>query len=131
MTAEKLHFRRLLYLTCKMLLNRNAQSVFHIKAFWYRMQIWCFSVKKVQKLPFKVVLDDLEWKIFFVTEPWWATLKISFAVIFIRKANESFLKVKWNPTIGLEKKQFVLENYIFCCYASRKTCSKLETDTLD
>ena len=41
---------------------------------------------------FKVVLGDLEEKIFSVAQPWWATFKISFGVIFVGKTHKSFLK---------------------------------------
>ena len=34
-----------------------------IKVFYYKMQIWCFSVgQNGKKIPLKAILDDLEWK---------------------------------------------------------------------
>ena len=44
--------------------------------------------------PFKTVLVDLESNIFFVAQPWWATFKISFAVIFVGKTQIIFEKLK-------------------------------------
>ena len=53
---------------------------------------------------FKAVLGDLEWKTFFTAQPCWATFEISFPVIFVRKTQNHFLKVKWNPELrkGME-----------------------------
>ena len=41
---------------------------------------------------FKATLGDLDWKMFFLAQLWWAAFNISFAVIFIMKTQESFLK---------------------------------------
>ena len=43
--------------------------------------------------PFKTVLVNLESKIFLSTQPWWATFKISFAVIFVGKTQIIFEKL--------------------------------------
>ena len=40
----------------------------------------------------KAILGDLEWKLFFVAQPWWAIFKVSFEVIFPGKNLELFLK---------------------------------------
>ena len=43
-------------------------------------------------MPLKAILGDLEWNIFIVTQPWWATFKIGIVVIFTGKTHKSFLK---------------------------------------
>ena len=43
-------------------------------------------------MPLKAVLSDLEWNIVIVAQQRWATIKISFVVIFTRKFHKSFLK---------------------------------------
>ena len=45
---------------------------------------------------FKTILGSLVRKIF-VTQPWWMTLIISFAVAFVRKTHESFFKSYIEP----------------------------------
>ena len=52
----------------------------------------------------KVILGNLEWKIFFVAHPWWQASKINSAVIFVRKTYKSFLmKTKKKLTLTLFK----------------------------
>ena len=46
---------------------------------------------------FKIVLGNLEQKIFFGTQPWWTTFKLSSMVIFVKKAHKTFLKSYINP----------------------------------
>ena len=41
---------------------------------------------------FKIILDNLQQKIFFGTQPWQTTFKLDFVVIFIKKTHESFAK---------------------------------------
>ena len=41
---------------------------------------------------FKAVLGNLEWKFFFLAQPWWPTFNINLTLIFVRKTQESFLK---------------------------------------
>ena len=48
-------------------------------------------------MPFKAVLGDLEWKIFLIALSWWATLKTTFAVIFVRKTHESIFESYIEP----------------------------------
>ena len=50
------------------------------------------KIKMLKKMSRKMVLVDLEWKIFPVAQPWWPTFKIRFTVIFIRKFHRSLLK---------------------------------------
>ena len=52
----------------------------------YKKQIWRFPVK-VKEMLFKGILGDLEWKIFLIDQPWWATFRVSFADIFVRKTH--------------------------------------------
>ena len=53
-------------------------------------------------MPLKAVLRDLEWNIFIVAQPWWATFKISFVVIFTRQFHDQFWKVKSNPALSTD-----------------------------
>ena len=52
--------------------------------------------KKVKEMLSKVVLY-LDWIIFFVAQLWWATFKIIFGVIFVRKTHESCLESQIEP----------------------------------
>ena len=47
--------------------------------------------------PFKTVLVEIESKVFFVAQSWWATFKISFAVIFVGKTQIIFEKLNRTP----------------------------------
>ena len=42
------------------------------------MQVWCFLVRKKVKNANKIVLGNLEQKVFFGTQPWWTTSKESY-----------------------------------------------------
>ena len=53
---------------------------------------------------FRVILGNPEGNIFFVDQPWWMKFKISFAVIFIKKTQESFLKTEIEPWYKQVKK---------------------------
>ena len=45
---------------------------------------------------FKAILRDLEWKVFYVAQPWWLTFNISFAFIFKKKLYGPFLRMEFN-----------------------------------
>ena len=50
----------------------------------------------------KAVLSNLEWKFFFIIQPWWAVFKIGFARLFsLEKLTNHFLKVKSNPDVDV------------------------------
>ena len=54
-------------------------------------------------MSFKTVLGDLEWTIFFLAQPWWATFNISLALFLLGKLTKHFWKVKSNPEFCSEK----------------------------
>ena len=53
-------------------------------------------------MSFKTV-GDLEWKIFFLAQPWWAIFNISLALFLLGKLTKHFWKVKSNPEFCSEK----------------------------
>ena len=77
-----------------------------MKIFWFKIQIHLFQ---------KAVLRDLEWKIFFTTQPWWAVFKISFVQLFsLEKLTNHFLKVKSNPDIWTQNFCHAWDNATLC-----------------
>lgn len=66
---------------------------FNIILFW-KSGVYQQDKKKQKKIPFTSCFRwDLQWKIFFVAQPWWPTFKIPSAVI----STNHFWKGKLNP----------------------------------
>ena len=58
-------------------------------------------------------------KKFFAIQPWWATFKSTFAVIFIEKLTNHFSKVKLNPEETVKRtdiKKSHIIGPIFCLF---------------
>ena len=48
-------------------------------------------------MSFKAILGNLEWKIFFLAQPWWLTFKSVWQLFLLGKLSNHFWKVKSNP----------------------------------
>ena len=71
------------------------------------------KMKKLKKKKMLVVvLGNLEWKMFLVTQPGWATFKISFGLFSFGKLIKHVWKVKSNPEIISETSQTPIKTFL-------------------
>lgn len=66
---------------------------------WNANLVFFSNKKKVKKMPLKTILDNIELKIFFITQPWQATFTISLRWFSLGTLTNHFCKFKLNPVI--------------------------------